>query len=151
MQRMGLDSGIGLLLAASELSLVRLIRGAIAENAGGAAGPLGTIRPGADSFETRARIDPEPEIEPRRTIEPEPRVEPRTVYYTLQFQPVPPPVDPVPRADLPPEVEASPSPIRPPWEVPIWEQPVVIEKPIIKKIVVRPDVIHKGALLDFFM
>jgi hypothetical protein len=142
---------IDLLVAALDLSLVRLIRGAMADNAGGIPGPLGTIQRSPDLFESRHRVHPEPVIEPRKRIEPEPRFEPRTVYYTTRYQPLDPPAAPPCDPEPPDCIRPLPAPVQPPWRQLVWEQPIVVQRPVIKKIIVQPDVIHKGSLIDFFV
>jgi hypothetical protein len=150
----GLDTHIAGVVAALDLKLVRLVRGAMNNGPGGPA-PAGLVGPAA-TFEGRRTIEPEPRIAPRPVIHPTPRFEPRPV------------IRPEPRVDAPNcpcivvEVVVDPcetkSPIEPPWRVLPWEtaiepadaesltQPAHRVKPPIR----WPDIVGKGALIDLF-
>jgi hypothetical protein len=142
----GVDAHIDLLVAAFDLKLVKLIRAAIAENRGGARGPLGNV------------IQPQPRIEPRKVIEPTPRFEPRPVVHpTPRFLPrpviAPRPVE-LPPAVLPPCDPEKPRVAKlvltPPWKVLPWENPPQTERSV-KVIKRRPDIVRKGSLIDRYM
>jgi hypothetical protein len=163
-----LQATASLLVAASDLQLVRLLRGAMrtadlsSGAAGGGFGPAAVIEP-------RPRHHPDPLIEPRPRIHPTPRFEPRPVIHpTPRFEPRP-VIRPEPRVDAPAypcvvlEIVVDPCdsncPIEPPWRVLPWEpgadvsaqaeslaQPAHRVKPPIR----RPDIVGKGALIDLF-
>lgn len=134
-------------LAALDLSLVRLLRGAMSPGGNGAVTALG---PAPTNIASRAGAQPEPVIEPRVRYHPTPRFEPRPVHHPEpRF---------VPREDigLPPIeiVEAtecrSKKAIEAPWQVLPWEKPLP-PPPVIKVYIRPPDkVISRGSLIDFY-
>jgi hypothetical protein len=141
------SSNLNATLAALDLSLVRLLRTAMAPGAGSAVARLG---PTPSPFSVRQNHRPDPVIEPRRHVQPTPRFEPRPVHH------------PEPRFSqredrgLPPIVVLEPSPCRskspiePPWKVLPWEKPLP-PRPEIKVWVKLPDKTNsKGALIDLF-
>ena len=152
---MGLDSSVGLVVAALDLKLVRLVRAAMQPGNGGAPGPMRLIQPQPGAG-PRRRAEPEPVVEPRPRVRPEPAVEPR---QTLGMG--------VPRSDrcdgcgpvVPTEpAEKSPnssSPVEPPWKVLPWEDrppPAPVRYvPVIKVIQARPDIQCKGSVIDLFI
>jgi hypothetical protein len=143
--RVALDSNIALIVAALDLKLVRLIRGAIAENRG-ARGPLGNVIEPGPRFEPRPVVHPTPRFEPRPVVHPTPRFLPRAVIE-------PRPVE-MPAAVLAPAEPEKPRVAKlvltPPWKVLPWENPVKAEIPV-KVIKHRPDIVRKGKLIDCYM
>lgn len=145
-----LENNVSLVVAALDLHLVRLLRGAMrpADPSPGPGG-AGGFGPAA-VIEHRPRHHPDPLIEPRPRIRPTPRFEPRPVIH------------PAPRieASLNDAAGAAPrdssppcprgSPLQPPWKVLPWEQ-VPTPPPLLKINVVRPDIHHKGSLIDLFI
>ena len=148
-----MESSITALVATLDLQLVKALTGAMnAVNANGKSCgkvdgvPVAHTR---DCFERRPVITPTPRIEGRKVFHPTPRIEPRPVIH------------PSPRveksnASLPPvPTEAAPceklkSPILPPWKT----LPCDVKEPApvqIKMIVQRPDIHHKGSLIDLFI
>jgi len=138
-------ANISLNIAALDLKMVQLITGAMRAVDNG---------PGA---QTGVHIQTDPVIEPRIHFHPSPRFEPRTVYHPEpRFMPRP-VMHPTPRVECepcppaPPECPRKhPSPLLPPWEIPLWKTPPAAEAKI-KIVVVRPDIHHKGTLLDCFI
>lgn len=135
-----------LVVAASQLSVVRLLRNAIriADISGGKFGPDNTIT--SDSFNSRRHIDPEPKYESRRVIHPEPRYERRPVIHPT------PRVVECPPQMIPCEPQRSTHhdlPIQPPWKVLPWQIPLP-PQPLVKVVFRRPD-IKKGTLIDLFI
>lgn len=152
----GLDSSISLVVATLDLQLVKSITSAMnAVNANGKCCdkaidgvPVSHTR---DCFERRPVIEPTLRINPRKVYNPTPRIEPRRVFH------------PTPRIDtrnntpsaLPPTTEPAPcektkSPLLPPWKT----LPCEVKEPApvqIKMIVQRPDIHHKGSLIDLFI
>lgn len=145
-----------LVAAVLDLELVRLLRQAIrvADLSGHKAcdilGP-GDCHDECDRYEPCHHVCPEPKYEPRRHIHPTPVIEPRKVLH-----PAPRVVESEQELSCPAECDAecprpgSESPIQPPWKVLPWQEPA---KPAVKIKVVRyrPDIIHKGSLIDFFI
>lgn len=137
--------GIGnasLIIAALDLQLVRLLRKSIAANV---ACPV--LCP-CDRLAIRSRLRAElrRRIEPRKVVHPTPRFDARPVIHpTPRIEPrtVDHPTEPVQPA-------RKPGPCRPPWRVPLWEM-TLQPPPNIKVHIYRPDVIHKGTLLDLFI
>ena len=147
-----LENNASLIVAALDLQLVRLLRGAIrTADLSSHHGDRGVFGPAA-VIEPRPRHHPDPLIEPRIRIRPTPRFEPRPVLH------------PTPRLEAsrndaacaappPPECPppGSPSlPLQPPWKVLPWER-VPSPPPIVKINFVRPDIHDKGSLIDLFM
>jgi hypothetical protein len=140
-----LPSNIALLVAALDLQLVRLVRGAMADGAPAESGIRAVDRA---EISPRFSIEPEPDIQPRRSISPEPEIEPRLVMH------------PDPAIERTPTLYAGPTepehhrddrnPIQAPWEVLPWEQPlpVVNEVHIVKVLRYRPDRFRRGVLID---
>lgn len=144
-----------LIVAMSDLKVVRLLRDAIrttALAAGGVPGPLGTVinpkHVGGSSGASGSRLHASDQLAPRQVFHPTPRYEPRPVYHpTPRIEPCPPPILVPLEPECPFRVE---SPIKPPWRIPLWQippQPV----PQIKVIQHRTDVKHKGSLIDIFI
>ncbi|HRK30731.1 MAG TPA: hypothetical protein PLD59_06600 [Tepidisphaeraceae bacterium] len=139
-----LPSNISLLVAAIDLQVVRLIRGAMADggpSAGCGDGDCARIGP-------RRSVTPEPEIHPRFAITPEPEIEPRIVVHpdpAIERTPTlyAGPTEPEHRRDLP-------NPIQPPWAVLPWEQPLPPPPAteVVKLIRYRPDRFRRGVLVD---
>ena len=140
---------VGLIVAALDLKLVRLVRGAMAPNPNGK--PVAFIGPAPTNarFLPRPVVHPTPRFEPRPVIHPTPRFEPRLVIHPR------PRVEPLPCACEPPHEPEMParskSPIEPPWKVLPWEQPPGQPAPKVKLAIYRPDVVSKGSLIDFFI
>ena len=146
-----LQNNVSLVVAALDLQLVRLLRGAICTadlssrpgGAGGAFGPAAVIEP-------RPRHHPDPLIEPRPRIHPTPRFEPRPVIHpTPRLEAL---LNDAARSAPPSPCPPCPhtSPLQPPWKVLPWDQPPA-RPALIKVNVLRPDIHHKGSLLDLFM
>jgi hypothetical protein len=145
----GLDSNnVALLLAALDLKLVQLVRGAMRAADEAAGKELGALVREPE-FQPRQVIHPEPRYEPRPVIHPEPRYEPRPVIH-----PAPRVVEPPPAVCCPPGPEhkprITPSPFVPPWKVLPWENP---PQPLLKVKVIKlkPDIVRKGSLIDCFI
>jgi hypothetical protein len=138
-------------VASLDLQVVRLVRGAIAANLQGTPGPLGTVvkpKPTGDLAGAAAVVDPTPRFEPRPVHTPTPRFEPRfTITPDPRIVPFdwPVPVPPPLQADLTP----GDAPLPPPWRMPIWNTPLELPA-VVKQTLHRPDIRHKGTLLDRF-
>jgi hypothetical protein len=149
------DSHISLLVAASDLKLVQLIRGAIraADIASGRVPPVSGIGP-APTPPPPLHIHPDPVYEPRPHIHPEPRFEPRPVIRPAPRVETSPPILACPRPCEPIEVNPvpvpHPSPIQPPWRVLPWQVPVP-PRPVLKVVMRRPEIVRRGQLLDVFI
>jgi len=131
---------VNLLLAAMDLKLVQLLRGAM--NAGG--GARGIVHP-TPRIEPRPVHHPDPRIEPRKTITPTPRFELRRVHR------------PEPKFEsyqslAPEQPKGSPCSkvLPPPWKQPLTTLPVE-PRPVVKKVEFAPDIVSKGSLIDFFI
>jgi hypothetical protein len=141
---------VGVLVAALDLKLVRLLRGAMAGQLNAFGPPGAGVGPrGARQFEPRHRIEPEPRFEPRKRIEPTPRFEPRPVIHPeprVEQQPCQVPHEP----EMPLRTR---SPLEPPWRVVPWKPSAAPaqSRPQVKLLIVQPDVITKGTLIDFFI
>jgi hypothetical protein len=142
-----------LVVAASDLQVVRLVRDAIrtADIQSGKGQPVSGLGPAPSRIERRFRLQPETEILPRRRIEPEPRIEPRRVIHPVdRYEPkesylVPVPIDPCYKC-------CPKSPIQPPWKVLPWhEQPKLRVVPKVKVVLRRPDTVGRGSLIDVFI
>jgi hypothetical protein len=136
-----------LIVALSDLKVVRLLRAA----ANGTAGPVSKLGPAPtfrrDIFEARRRIVPEPRFEPRPVIHPTPRFESRPVIHPRPEVRC----EPICKAPLEPEQPARlQSPLQPPWKLLPWKNPVQLA-PKIKVTILRPDIVSKGMLLDLFI
>ena len=150
----GLESSVGLVVAALDLKLVRLVRAAMQGGAGPAGGLGGTVHP-APVIEPRRRIEPDPVIEPRPHVRPEPEFTPRQrlggggLRCDCYQQSAPTSAEPVEK------VSRSTSPIEPPWKVLPWELPLDSHRvrPLrkIKVIQPPPDMQCKGSLIDLFI
>lgn len=138
-----------LLLAASGLSVVRLLRSAMNGGAppsglGPAPNPLN--QPGGAG--PRIVAEPDLRIEPRKVIDPAPRFNPRPVItpspaWTENLQ-----VGGEPRQ---PEIYSRlTSPIEPVWKTLPLEQ-TTQPSPQVKINIIRPDIVSKGMLLDLFI
>jgi len=144
-----LEANANLLVAALDLKLVQLLRGAIrAADQGARSGLPFQLTP---TPEPRPHIHPQPVFEPRPHIHPTPYFERRPVYH------------PTPRYEQaklackcqePQEVvvnkPAVEQPLSPPWKTKPWENPPQ-PAPKVKVTKYRPDIVHKGSLLDFFV
>lgn len=140
-------ANIGATLAALDLSLVRLLRGAMSPGGNGSVTGLG---PAPSNITARPNAQPEPVIEPRVRYHPTPRFEPRPVHHPEpRFAPREdiglPPIEIVEASDC-----RSKNLIEAPWQVLPWEKPLP-PPPEIKVWVKPPDkVISKGSLIDLF-
>ena len=128
-----------------DLQLVRGLRAALQDDILRGVHPLG---PAPQQVLPHQRIEPDPVIEPRQRITPTPHFEPRPVHRPdpalgPRDHLCPPPATPLP------EDPGGTSPIEPPWKVRPWEAPVPI-KLEVKVVQLRPDIVHKGSLIDFF-
>lgn len=138
---------VDLIVAAMDLSLVRMLRDAMRTADLASGRPLG--RPSARIL-PRPVIHPEPRFEPRPVIHPTPRIEPRLVYRPKKIEPQPIPVCPAPPQPLPAEPIHHKAPIEPPWKVLPWQTPA--PAPLKLKIIQKqPDVSNKGTVLDVFI
>ena len=140
-------ANVSLIVAALDLNLVRLVRGAMADNPNGS--PVSGLGPAPnnDRFEPRRRVEPEPRFEPRPVVHPAPRFLPRPVIHPaprVEPRPCEPPHEP----EMPVRTR---SPIEPPWKVLPWDQPPEPPEPRVKLAIYRPDVVSKGSLIDFFI
>ena len=146
---MGLDSNIALMVAALDLKLVQLLRGAMAAANAGAAKSTGLPGPAPTVAAPRPVIHPQPRIEPRQVIHPTPRIEPREVIRPTPRVVEPPPILCCPRC--PPDKPHQPgSPVVPPWKVLPWENPPQ-PLPKVKLIKLKPDIVTRGSLIDCFI
>jgi hypothetical protein len=144
-------SSVNLLVAGLDLSLVRLLRGAMhaADVAaggaccGGAGERCRDVFTPTPRFEPRVVYHPTPRYEPRPVIHPEPRVEWKGYCAGLP----PPCFPPVPAPECPGEPEW---PVKAVWKT-LPELPPPGPQPQIKVQVVRPDIRHKGTLIDTFI
>jgi hypothetical protein len=140
-----------LVIATFDLSVVRLLRGAIATAdlasaaaAGGAGGCAADRR-----IEDRPVLHPEPRIEARQVIYPDPRIEPRRVFHPVVIEPFP--VDPGAVAPESERLDANASPLDPPWKKVPWKDPLPAPPPPkVKRVYRPPDISCRGDLFDFF-
>src|SRR5207253_3021867 len=131
-----------LIVAASDLKVVRLLRDAIraADLSGGKAGAPRTAVSPPEHFHTRQQQG----IEPRPVVHPTPRFLPRPVFH------------PHPRLEATPSATPPEKPDQhdlhrlPICPKAFWDLPVP-PTPKIQVHLLRPNVIHKGSLIDFFM
>jgi len=149
----GFGAIASLIVASSELSVVRLLRDAmrtadLASGRGQPATPLGPA-PTPD-IAPRRHIEPEPVYEPRRHIRPAPWYEERPVFRTVRYE------TKVERSvDVTASCECSSAP-KPPIEgliPPVWKQlpPVAADHPPRRPVKVvrhQPDIRHKGIIVD---
>lgn len=147
-------SSIDAIVATLDLQLVRLLRDAmrVADVSSAKDNCCGPLRNDfrCDRFEQRPVIHPEPRYERRQVIHPEPRYEPRPVIHPtprIEEQnnccPPPPCCEPDP-------CEKTKSPLLPPWKTLPCD--IKVPAPVQIKIVVqRPDIHHKGSLIDLFI
>jgi hypothetical protein len=145
----GIESSVGLVVAAMDLEVVRLLRAAMGPRCG-CGGPLDLIHPGP-RFEPRKRVEPEPKIEPRRHIHPAPRFEPRMKLRGGELKAACAQVAP---AEPEEPAARSTSPVEPPWKVRPWEQnPPPPPRPVrkIKVFLTRSDSYCKGSVIDLFI
>ena len=154
MAGVGIDSSVGLVVAALDLKLVKLLRAAM-QPGGGAPGGMRLIHP-QPVVEPRKRIEPDPVFEPRPRVRPEPAFEARQMLGLAVtrpeccdgYAPIA-PTEPVEKG------AHSSSPIEPPWRVLPWEdRPLsapVRYVPKIKVIRARPDIQCKGSVIDLFI
>ena len=147
-----------LLVAALDLNLVQLLRGAMraADIASGRTEPVSALGPAPTP--PPDRFDREPVFQPRKVYHPEPKVEPRQLISIdavkrqsapakIEVKSEPLETQPCCCDTIKPEVE---SPLAPPWRQPIWATPVP-PTPKVKIVKIRPDIINKGSLIDFFI
>jgi hypothetical protein len=145
-----------LIIAAAELSVVRLIRGAMraADLGAGRCEAVSGLGPApncdCDCYDDRRHIEPTAVYEPRRHIEPTPRYEARTVYYSIEYEARPRQVEGASAVAIPIDL---PSPARPPVFPPVWKvlPPIEADLPVRRPIkIVRhhPDIRHRGIVID---
>ncbi|CAN5618541.1 hypothetical protein BH09PLA1_BH09PLA1_08990 [soil metagenome] len=146
---MDLGAQASLIVAASELSVIRLLRDAIrtADIAGGkfGGGPAGASNPLNAVALPRDRFEPSPRIEPRQTIHPTPHFAPRLVFHER--------IDLDSTSDTSSKTELAAvdrTPLPPPWRMPVWKMPLQ-PAPVIKIHIHRTDVHNKGSLIDLFL
>lgn len=142
------SSGINLMLAQMDLMMVRGVIGAMRAADKGAAAAAGTAGcEGAHRFRPAAVYTPTPRFESRVVYHPTPRFESRPVLH------------PTPRMEA---KDRNPEPAHPeharlnPSAVPaVWKTlPNIAARPAVQQIkahVVRPDIRHKGSLIDTFI
>ena len=143
----GVDLGhINLLVAALDLKLVKLIRGAIRH--ADAAGAKTASREPAATYEPRRVVHPEPVYRERRVIHPTPRIEIRRVEHLSKTCPNVIPA--CPAISTPEPAHHTKSPLDPPWKTLPWKNP---PKPghIVKVFQHRPDMPSSGSILDCFL
>jgi hypothetical protein len=143
----GMDLGnVNLLVAALDLKLVRLIRGAI-HKADAESGRAMSRGPAA-TYEPRRVVHPETRYEARRVIRPEPRFEARPVERSGKTCPDVIPVVATPCAPEP--HRAARSPIEPPWKTLPWKNPPERGR-VLKVFKYPPDKRGSGSILDCFL
>lgn len=141
-----MSGSTALLVAASELSLVRSLRAAMQPTASAPQQPL-----------PKLKYNSEPRFEPRPVIHPEPRVEFSHVALKLSRtqskecdlginynQPSPNPANPVQTASSEKAVEPSSKVLG------YKPEPALPEQKIMKVTLLRTDTHHRGAFIDFF-
>lgn len=148
-----------LLVAALDLNLVQLLRGAMraADIASGRREPVSALGPAPTP--PPDRFEREPVFQNRRVVHPEPKFAARTVAHVASAKQLPAPAKLAIETHAPeiepcccsitikPEVE---SPLAPPWRQPIWATPIPPTSKV-KIVKIRPDIINKGSLIDFFI
>ncbi len=156
---MNLAAAASLIVATSELKVVQLIRGAM-QNADAAAGHgCAGLALGPASCGTIG-CGPAATIEPRRTIHPTPRFTSRVVFHpTPRFEPRP--IDRAQQAAPAGEVAPSepetarvtPSPLSPPWAMPVWRMPIeaTVAPRKLKAPAAAHDIHNRGVMLDLFI
>lgn len=154
---MALGGIASLIIASSDLQVVRLLRDAIRTTELSGAARRATELGPLPSPDKPPHIHPTPVIEPRRHIHPTPVVEPRQhIHHSPRFDfALPDRLSPSPPLEAMASGQChSKSPIEPPWRVVPWRhldrpRPVII-KPV-KIVIQRPDVSHVGAMIDTFI
>ncbi len=138
----GIGNDASLIVAALDLQLVRTLTRSIARNAiCPLLGPCDRL-----TLRSRLRAELRDRFLPREVIVPEPRFTPRPVIHpTPRFEP-----RPVERPAEPEQPVRLNNPIDPPWKVLAHEIPLQ-PAPRVKVNIHRPDVIHKGTLIDLFI
>lgn len=140
-----LPSNVALAVAALDLKLVKLLRGAMGAPGNTPVGGLGYQGPAA-TYESGDTIQPSPRFEPRRVIHPTPRYESRPVIHP----------DPriEPRELLPvdkdPAKAVTKPVIQPPWKILPWPEHEPVRR-IVKVANLRPDTSRTGRMIDFFV
>lgn len=145
-----------LIVAASDLNVVRLIRRAMraADIASGRGQPVSGLGPAPDCYRAcwrnRRHYEPTPVYEPRQHIHPAPVYEPRTVNYSVRYVAQPEPVVVPPPIQI--VVETEPAAVRTPFP-PVWKTlpPVEVEAPARRPIKIErhhPDNRHRGMVID---
>jgi hypothetical protein len=143
------SSGINLMLATMDLMVVQSVLGAMhaADVGAAAAAGNGSSNPEPHRFRPAAVYTPTPRFEPRVVYHPTPRFESRLVYHpTPRMEPkerCPEPCHPEHRKVCPPGVP------------PVWKTlPDIAPRSATQQIkapVIRPDIRHKGSLIDTFI
>jgi hypothetical protein len=141
-----MPANISLITASLDLQLVRLLRDAMGTTAA-RAGLYGSKVGPTPEIEPRLRHEPEPVIEPRRVHHPDPHFAPRPVVHPEPVYQNPPTIGPV-------EPE-KPCRVKTPFP-PVWKTLPPVENPAqtapkVKVVIQRPDIVHKGSLIDFFI
>ena len=147
------SGNVSVLVAALGLKEVQLLVGAM--RAADQAARRASALPGPPNEPVVARpaVAPEPRYLPRRVIHPEPRYAPRPVEHPtprLGTGPAPCPTEGNPPPVIVIVKPPNECPLAPPWRTPAWQQPLP-PAPSIKVAPPRPDIIHKGMLLDVFI
>lgn len=150
-----IGTAVSLLVAVSDLAVVKDIRNAIRANLiarGGIEGPLGNIEmphrdPPLRNLEEEIRFERTPLVAGVTTYANRPIVRDVTVVERTQAVPA---VDRIEPTDCEPRTTAKEGPLAPPWRMPLPCESVS-GRPVIKCPPPPPDVISKGTLLDFFM
>ena len=140
-----------LVVAALDLKLVQLLRGAMRAADLGAAASKGVdrITPAA-VYEPARHVHLTPVIEPREHIRAAPCREPAKVVVTRSEQPRLALAISECRSGCEAAAPPAKSPVEPPWKVLPWRQPpkMVVN---VKWVKVQPDIINKGSLIDCFI
>ena len=147
-------ASVDLLVAALDLKLVQLIRGAmraadIASGKGQSATPLGPAPDPAPSITGRRHYTPEPVYEARRHFHPTPRYEPRPVIHPTPRVEVAPPIV-IPAEPCVEKCHCLKSPFIPSWKLLPWQNPPQPAQ-VVKVVKVKPDIVRKGSMIDCFM
>lgn len=151
-----LEANVGLLVALSDLKLVRLLRRAMQDDDCGKGQAVSGLGPAPTRIEPRFVHHPDPVIEPRKRIEPTPRFEPRKVLHPqprleVELNESRRPVGETAPAEHDNYKLATPSPIQPPWRATPWKEELPVEPRIVKVVRYKPDSPHKGTMLDMFL
>jgi hypothetical protein len=149
-----IGTAVELIVAISDLAVVKDIRNAIRANliaAGGIEGPLGNIEmphppPPTRNFEPEIRFHRTPLVAGVTTYDRPPIVRIDRVTDTRAVTPA----NRIEEIECEPRRNAKEGPLVPPWRMPLVPENAGV-RPVIKCPPPPPDVINKGSLIDFFM